>query len=599
MAAAFLGASLVSSPAAEPSSFVLLDQVVTHTGNQQLYQNWDFNMGHKTPATAPTNWLAPESPLFDHGIYHWRVEVRRMERPWASPMSVQFGWWNITGDPEIRHIASPLLILTNLTPPAPGQPWVYEQVGTVKSLDRRHMYYGKGPDADKNALDWDWRRAFAPNSGYTLLNPLENKLDRDGDGKITEAEYPDLEYRSVLTIHGPGSPLYESLNPDAGRMTAGGGFELQTLDTTIVNPWLKTVGDVDGDGRTDIVVGGAIRGGLVVYLNRFPAWERQVVDASRKFSTDGEVVDLDGDGRNDIVAITIGPDTITWYRNTGSGWTPQVVSDTTVHDVEVADFDGDGRPDIVARNQKEWPAGDDAGQRLHFFWQKRAGSNLSWESSTLDCPPGEGLLATDLDGDGRTDIVVNGVWFENLGQRRWKKHTFAKAEDWSHANTFIATGDFNGDGRRDLVLAPSELKGHRYRITWFEAPADPRTDGWRAHVVVPDVETVCHFVGAADFDGDGRTDIAYAHMPQGADPDNVRVLFNRGHQDGAQWRDAWEPLTLSEAGSHSMRVLDADGDGRPDLFGANWRAEGRDEHVKLWLNRLHTGKPAQARPLDR
>jgi hypothetical protein len=30
------------------------------------------------------------------------------------------------------------------------------------------------------------------------------------------------------------------------------GFELQTLDTAIVNPWLKTVGDLDGDGRTDI-----------------------------------------------------------------------------------------------------------------------------------------------------------------------------------------------------------------------------------------------------------------------------------------------------------------------------------------------------------
>ncbi|MCI0539464.1 MAG: VCBS repeat-containing protein, partial [Verrucomicrobiales bacterium] len=185
------------------------------------------------------------------------------------------------------------------------------------------------------------------------------------------------------------------------------------------------------------------------------------------------------------------------------------------------------------------------------------------------------------------------------GQRRWKKHAFAKAEDWPHANTFIAADDFDGDGRRDLVLAPSELKGHRYRITWFEAPADPRTDGWRAHVAVPDVETVCHFVGAADFDGDDRTDIAYAHMPQAADPDNVRVVFNRGHQDGPQWIDAWEPLTVSEAGSHSLRVLDADGDGRPDLFGANWNAEGRDEHVKLWLNRLHTSKRAQALPLDR
>ena len=106
------------------------------------------------------------------------------------------------------------------------------------------------------------------------------------------------------------------------------------------------------------------------------------------------------------------------------------------------------------------------------------------------------------------------------------------------------------------------------------------------HVVVPDVETVCHFVGSADFNGDGRDDLVYAQMPQGDDPDSVRVLLNRGENKGGKWLDRWSPLTISEEGSHSMRIGDFDGDGRPDLFGANWNAEGRDEDVKLWLNRL-------------
>jgi hypothetical protein len=367
---------------------------------------------------------------------------------------------------------------------------------------------------------------------------------------------------------------------------AGGGFELRTIDTTIEDPWLKTVGDIDSDGRTDIVIGGAKSGGLVAYLNRFPSWERRSIDADRKFSTDGEVADIDGDGRNDLVAITLDPSTVTWYRQTGSGWLPQILARQTWHDLEVADFDGDGFPDIVGRNQREWPAGDDAGNRLHFLWQKRQGALTTWKASVLECPPGEGLSAVDLDGDGDRDIVINSTWYENSGQGRWTGHVFAGSNDWSHPNTFIASADFNGDGRLDIVLSPSELKGNHYRIAWFEAPSDRRQDNWRMHIVVPDVETVVHFIGAIDFDGDGKADIAYAQMPQGADPDNVRVLLNRGRKSDAGWGDAWQTLTLSEAGSHSMRILDADGDGYPDLLGANWNAEGRDEDVKLWLNRL-------------
>jgi uncharacterized protein len=370
-----------------------------------------------------------------------------------------------------------------------------------------------------------------------------------------------------------------------------GTFELEILDRSIAQPWLKTVGDLNGDNRTDIVVGGAKTGGLVAHLNQFPTWERRVIDPERRFGTDGEVADLDGDGRVDLLVITLGPDTVTWYRQRESGWEREVLTTQTWHDLEVADFDGDGHPDIVGRNQREWPAGDDAGNRLHFLWQKRGTNSVLWEESTLECAPGEGLLAADLDRDGDQDIVINGRWYENLGQRRWQEHTFVKTEDWSHPNTYVACADFNGDERLDVVMAPSELKGSHYRIAWFEAPADPRQQGWEAHVIVPQVETVCHFVGAADFDRDGRADIAYAHMPQGADPDYVKVLFNRGRLENGRWADAWEAFILSEAGSHSMRILDADGDGRPDLLGANWSAEGRDEHVKLWLNRppRHSG----------
>jgi FG-GAP-like repeat len=374
-------------------------------------------------------------------------------------------------------------------------------------------------------------------------------------------------------------------SPNGWREPAG-AFELHVIDRTIGQPWLKSVGDLDRDGRPDMLVGGAEAGGLVAYLNRYPRWAREVLDPARKFATDGEVRDVDGDGRNDVVALTRSPDGVVWYRNTGSGWEIHPINGQTWHDVEVADFDGDGAVDLVGRNQKEWPHDQDAGNQLHFAWQRRENGTIGWDHDGLECPAGEGLLAADLDRDGDVDVAINEWWYENLGGRRWQAHRYASDGAWTHPNTYLAAGDLNGDGRLDIVVSPSELKGGRYKIAWFEAPADPRAGVWLAHVIVADVETVVHFVGVADFDGDGRPDVATAEMPQGSDPDEVCVFLNRGRDRDGRWDDSWEKLVVSTDGSHGMRIFDADGDGRPDLFGANWSAQGRDEDVKLWLNRM-------------
>ncbi len=328
--------------------------------------------------------------------------------------------------------------------------------------------------------------------------------------------------------------------------------------------WGKAVGDLNGDGLPDLIAGGNSSGGLVWYEN--PSWKKRTINSGNGFSTDHEVFDIDRDG--DLDVFTIWGDSLVWFEN-GANWASHTIqSRTKLHDFEVSDFDGDGKVDVVGRDQAEF---GHSGKTLFFYKQS---SPAVWISSSLNIPNGEGLKVADINHDGRTDVVINSNWYENSGSiSTWHRHTFTTG--WTHRNAYIDVGDFNGDGRIDIVQSPSELSGQTYRVSWFEAPPDPTGENWTEHIIEADVETVHHFVGAADLDNDGDIDLASAEMTQGNDPDEVKVYINA--DDG----QSWTKQVIATSGSHSMRIVDVDKDGDMDLYGANWN----DKKVELWINR--------------
>jgi hypothetical protein len=336
--------------------------------------------------------------------------------------------------------------------------------------------------------------------------------------------------------------------------------------------WGKAVGDIDGDRRKDLVVGGVgpSRPGLYWYRN--PGWGKAAIDAAARIGTDIEVADVNRDGRADVAVIyRVGARYgLAWYENMGGGaWRRHMVdADKELHDIEAGDLDGDGRPDVVGRSQ------GGGGRALHVWRQTTAAGG--WAYSRVGLPEGgEGLLAVDLDRDRKPDIAVGKYWLKNVsrpGGVAFRRYTYNPA---APANAYLAAGTIDGDGRIDLVVSPAEHAGRYGRVSWFQAPAGPTAGTWAERVIESGVECVVHFVGVADFDRDGRDDVVTAMMQQGRNP-KIKAYYNRDGTGGFG-----PPTIVAHTSSHSMRIIDINNDGWPSLFGADWDRSPRTP-IRLW-----------------
>jgi type 1 glutamine amidotransferase len=317
------------------------------------------------------------------------------------------------------------------------------------------------------------------------------------------------------------------------------------------------VGDLNGDGRLDVIVAGG-EGPLVWYAG--PNWTPSVL-ASGGYTTQGglAVGDLDRDGDLDVTVGTV------WFENPGHPatvpWRARRIGSGGNRDVAISDLDRDGKPDIVLRGEP--------GSGVTLF---RQNGPRSWGRRDLATGGGtRGLALADVNKDGFLDIVVGGAWLRNprngIFSRRWQRRGFAP---WS-PEAALGIGDLNRDGRPDVVMTVAEGRG---RISWFEGPANLSQSRWRERVIDSGPLDSAQGVSVADLDRDGDLDVVASESGG-----EGRLLVYLNDRKGS----AWNRQVLGTPALHNIRVSDVGGDGDADIVGTLPFGDGP---VELWENRL-------------
>ena len=247
------------------------------------------------------------------------------------------------------------------------------------------------------------------------------------------------------------------------------------------------------------------------------------------------------------------------YQEANTAW--KVVGD--------GDFDGNGTADLLWRN-------DVTGQVYILF----LGSNGAMSSGAMAWhEPNTAwkiVQTPDLDGDGKSDILW---WNSSTGQVYAMLMNGATVTQagfvYTEADTswrIVAAGDFSGAGRRNQLVWRNAVTGQLYMMTVQVSAGGFSASG---AIFYQESNLAWKIVGAADFNGNGRTDLlwrndstgqVYMMLMDGATIASARMIW---HEPNTAWK--------------IVAQGDYNGDGRADLL---WRNDATGQVYMMLMNGL-------------
>lgn len=293
----------------------------------------------------------------------------------------------------------------------------------------------------------------------------------------------------------------------------GGGFEPTPVRLPTHGAGLVRLGDLDGDGRPEIVFAGGDE--VRIYWNRSGRFDRDhrtvlsvrgIQGQFRKGALGLELADIDGDGRLELLVGTA--EGVEIRRGASPEGVSAILPAPYANGIHAADLDGDGRPELLVATYRDAATYDVPSL---VFWNGPGGFSAD-RITRLSVPGAVSCTAADLDGDGTPEIIVNSTMSGPVsGWPEFPVYVYPggpdRAFDVRRRLELPSGGEVDGyvmadldlDGHADLVLTR-----HGGPRIFHGGPGGPRRDHWTD---LPILDGYCMQVHAADLNRDGWLDL--------------------------------------------------------------------------------------------
>jgi uncharacterized repeat protein (TIGR03803 family) len=381
--------------------------------------------------------------------------------------------------------------------------------------------------------------SFAPDfstSGVIDANAFEPKVDETTGASPLRLAVGDLNADGLSDLVIPNSSD-ATISVMQNLSTTGASDFFKVDFSAPVVPISAAIGDLDGDQLQDFVV--TSNDGLELFYNTgnpgaITAATFAPIHFPMPASTDDVALgDVDGDGKLDIVAVSTAAGLLFIIKNLANPWIVPIFVDPNVNRVALGDLDRDGRLDIVVGYSEATGT-----STLFSVFQNSndPGGIFADRFTRVDLTAGTRPLdhsLTDVDGDGKLDIVIanhTGASVSvlrniTIGPGTISGSSFEAAVNYTTGvnPTSIACADVDGDLRPDIVTSNAGDGTLSILKNIISSPGALSAGSFLARIDFATGSTP-HGLVIADTDNDGKSDIIVTSVSDAV----VSVLLNAG-----------------------------------------------------------------------